>query len=62
MKNFITENLVELAHGYWRTVGGRAYIKQLDQEKECYKIFSANGNTKGYASSLYDATIKALEV
>lgn len=56
-----TANLIELANGYYRTVGGRAYVEYLENA-ETWKIYASNGDFKGYAKTLEEAEEKALEV
>ena len=48
-----------MGENYWRTEGGRAYIRKEDG---AYIIFAANGNRKGIRKTFEDAIIKAYEV
>ena len=51
--------LIRIAEGYWRTAGGRAYIKEVGEE---YRIYSCNGNYVTTVKNFRLAVIRAESV
>lgn len=49
-------NIIEVSENYYRTSGGRAYIRKDGKD---YTIFSCNGSRKGSESSFRLACIRA---
>lgn len=54
-----TYNVEKLAENYWRTAGGRAYIREEDG---FFIVYAANGDRKGIRRTFEDAVVKAYEV
>lgn len=51
--------IVKISDGYYRTVGGRAYIQERARD---YRIISCNGSEKGIAASFAAACVIASRV
>ena len=51
----------KLAEGYYRTDNGRADIEYIEKG-DVWKIFSCNGDFKGYAKTLEEAKQEAFKV
>lgn len=54
-------NMIQLSNGYYRTLGGRAYI-EYRENAEVWRIIACNGDFKGYAKTFEEAVEKALKV